>query len=533
MKTILVLASNPKETSNLDLDREIREIREGLRQSPHRDGYHIEWRGAVRPVDLRRTLLDIDPHIVHFCGHGNGDDGLVLEDDDGHAHMVSREALANLFSVFAQQVECIILNACYSEAQAEGLIQHINYVIGMSQEIPDEAAIAFSVGFYEAIGAGRPIEDAYKLGCSAIQMEFESVPSTVSRKLIPIQSPEETVKQPLPVHLVPVLKQRSQLNPIQTRTTVAAGAQSLQREPLVGHSDWIRTLAFSPDGTTLLSGSNDKTARLWSLGTGQLLHLLTGHRERIKCVGFSPRGDTLLTCSADGQVKAWKVDQLNHKKTGDCRYTIKATSRSITLVNALPVSPVAKRNCFATGADHGKVSLWNLQTGDWIRSIQAHSSPVLAAEFSDDGQWLATSSLNSTINLWNVDSQSPDLVWSIPHGHLSQVLYLAFSQEHELLISSGADRTIKLWDMSTGQKHQPHILEGHAGRVWGVAVSPDGNTLASASADYTVKLWDLRTGKLLKTLTGHLGEVRCLAFSPKGKVLATGGDDLEIKLWNV
>ena len=158
---------------------------------------------------------------------------------------------------------------------------------------------------------------------------------------------------------------------------------------------------------------------------------------------------------------------------------------------------------------------------------------MLAATFSDDGGWLATGSLKSTINLWDVNSQSRDPVWSIPHGHLSQVLSLAFCHEHQLLVSSGADRTIERWDMSTGQKHHPHMLEGHAGRGWDLAVSPDGNCLASASADYTVKLWDLRSGKLLKTLTGHLGEVRCLAFSPNGKILATGGDDLEIKLWNV
>lgn len=176
MRTILVLASNPKDTSNLDLDREIRGIREGLRQSPHRDQFAIDWRGAVRPVDLRRALLEVEPQIVRFCGHGNGDDGLVLEDDLGQSQMVSSEALSNLFSVFSQQVECIILNSCYSEIQANDLIQHINYVIGMSQEMPDEAAIVFSLGFYEALAAGRSIDDAYQLGCSAM-MQTEVDPS--------------------------------------------------------------------------------------------------------------------------------------------------------------------------------------------------------------------------------------------------------------------------------------------------------------------------------------------------------------------
>jgi hypothetical protein len=110
-KIILVLASNPKDTSNLDLDREIREIREGLRQSPHRDQFAIDWRGAVRPVDLRRALLEVELQIVHFCGHGNGDDGLVLEDSQGQSQMVSSDALSNLFSVSSQQVESAIPNS--------------------------------------------------------------------------------------------------------------------------------------------------------------------------------------------------------------------------------------------------------------------------------------------------------------------------------------------------------------------------------------------------------------------------------------
>ena len=83
MKTILILASNPKGTSVLDLDREIRDVREGLRRSPNRDEFRIEVRGAVRPIDLSRALLEVEPQIVHFCGHGTGDKGLVLEEDDG------------------------------------------------------------------------------------------------------------------------------------------------------------------------------------------------------------------------------------------------------------------------------------------------------------------------------------------------------------------------------------------------------------------------------------------------------------------
>ena len=531
MKTILILASNPKGTSVLDLDREIRDIREGLRRSQNRDQFHIELRGAVRPIDLRRSLLEVKPQIVHFCGHGDGEDGLVLEDDDGKAQLVKSDELARLFEIFADQVECILLNACYSDVQATALIQHINYVIGMNREVPDAAAIAFSIGFYDGIGAGESVETAYKLGCSAIETDLPD-PSTTSRKLIPIQSPEEEPPLVLPDYLIPVLKQKEQLNSIVP--ALAVSTPKAQLEPLIGHSDWIRSLAFSPDGKTILSGSNDRTVRVWDIETGRLLHLLTGHRDRVKCVGISPDGQRMLSCSADGQVRVWDRRLLTHKKTGDCQYIVKATSRTITLVNSLPVSPNPQRPVFATGAEHGKISIWHLETGQWQRTIPAHSSPVLSLAFSADGKWLASGSQNKTIKLWDLDSSNEQPLYVIGDAHLSQILSLAISSQHQILVSGGGDRTVKLWDLATGGKCSPkHILEGHAGQVWCVAVSPDGSKIASTSADFTVKLWNIETGELLQTFTGHLGEVRSVAFSPDGKLLASGGDDLEIKLWNM
>ncbi|MEP0924380.1 CHAT domain-containing protein [Leptolyngbya sp. ST-U4] len=532
MKTILILSSNPKGTSVLDLDREIRDIREGLRRSPNRDQFHIEVRGAVRPEDLRRSLLEVKPQIVHFCGHGDGEDGLVLEDNDGKAQLVESDELARLFKIFADQVECILLNACYSEVQANALIQYINHVIGMNREIPDAAAIAFSIGFYDGIGAGESIETAYKLGCSAIETDLPNL-SSASRKLIPIQLPENAPPLVLPDYLIPVLKQKEQLNPIVLSASPVSTAKT-QLEPLIGHSDWIRSLAFSPDGKTILSSSNDRTVRVWDVETGRLLHLLTGHRDRIKCVGISPDGQRMLSCSADGQVRVWDRELLTHKKTGDCQYIVKATSRTITLVNSLPVSPNPQRPVFATGAEHGKVSIWNLETGQWQRTISAHSSPVLSLAFSGDGKWLASGSQNKTIKLWDLDNPGEQPRYAIGDAHLSQIFSLAISNQHQILVSGGADRTIKLWNLATGEKRSPkHILEGHAGQVWCVAVSPDGSKIASASGDFTVKLWNIQTGELLQTFTGHLGEVRTVTFSANGKVVASGGDDLEIKLWEI
>ncbi|MBW4566892.1 MAG: GUN4 domain-containing protein [Tolypothrix carrinoi HA7290-LM1] len=170
VKKILILAANPKGTSRLRLDEEVREIELGLQRAQKRDQFVIKSRWAVRPIDFRRAMLDVEPQIVHFSGHGAGDGGLEFEDEKGQVKFVDAEGLAGLFELF-KQVECVVLNACYSEIQAKAIARHVNYVIGMSQEIGDRAAIAFTVAFYDALGAGRSVEFSYEFGCSAIRLE--------------------------------------------------------------------------------------------------------------------------------------------------------------------------------------------------------------------------------------------------------------------------------------------------------------------------------------------------------------------------
>jgi sugar/nucleoside kinase (ribokinase family) len=184
MRKILVLAANPKDTKRLRLDKEIREIKNGLERAQKRDEFDFEQQLAARPQDVRRAMLDFRPNIVHFCGHGEGIEGITLEDEAGQAKLVSTEALAGLFELFAEKMECVVLNACYSEAQAEAISQHIDYVVGMSKSIGDNAAIEFAVAFYDALGAGESIEFAYNLARNAIQLAG------------------------LPEHLTPVLKSK-------------------------------------------------------------------------------------------------------------------------------------------------------------------------------------------------------------------------------------------------------------------------------------------------------------------------------------
>jgi hypothetical protein len=180
-KRILILSSNPKTTLRLRLDEEVREIQEGLRRSKYRDKFDIQSRWAVRLRDLRRALLDVEPQIVHFTGHGKKD-GLLVEDELGFAVRISKKALSGLFGLCANHVECVILGACYSGKQAAAIGKHIHYVIGMRKEIKDKAAIEFAVGFYDALGAGKSVEQAFEFGCNAVLQVFPDL----NEHLIPI-----------------------------------------------------------------------------------------------------------------------------------------------------------------------------------------------------------------------------------------------------------------------------------------------------------------------------------------------------------
>ncbi|MGB3790652.1 MAG: hypothetical protein WA949_21775 [Phormidesmis sp.] len=175
IKRILILSANPKSTSQLSLDREVRDIAEGLKRSQRRDLFQLEQRWAVRPRDIQRALLEISPHVVHFSGHGAEKEGLIFEDESGSVKMIGGPAIAGLFKLFSDSVECVLLNRCYTQVQAEAIAQHIPYTTGTRQAISDQAAVEFAVGFYDALGADRSVEFAYKLACSAIELSGSTV----------------------------------------------------------------------------------------------------------------------------------------------------------------------------------------------------------------------------------------------------------------------------------------------------------------------------------------------------------------------
>lgn len=179
---ILFLAANPVDTPRVRLDKEIREIEQRLRESDLRDKFVIKSHLATRHIDLSQVLLRYKPHIVHFSGHGSEDGALILEDNQGKAHPVSAEVLAKLFRILKDNVRCVVLNACWTTEQARAITQEIDCVVGMSKAIGDEAAISFARGFYQALGFGRNVQEAFDLGC--IEIDLANIPEYATPKLL-------------------------------------------------------------------------------------------------------------------------------------------------------------------------------------------------------------------------------------------------------------------------------------------------------------------------------------------------------------
>lgn len=168
---ILFLSANPMDTNQLRLDKEIREITEKIRNSRYRDVLELVSVWAVRPDDLLQALNEHQPHIVHFSGHGSPTEEIFLIDELGRSRSISEKALQILFKSLKDNIQVVILNACYSYRQANAIVGSIDCVIGMNKEISDTAAIFFAASFYRAIGFGRSIKQAFEQGTLALLLQ--------------------------------------------------------------------------------------------------------------------------------------------------------------------------------------------------------------------------------------------------------------------------------------------------------------------------------------------------------------------------
>ena len=296
---------------------------------------------------------------------------------------------------------------------------------------------------------------------------------------------------------------------------------------LVGHTGAVTSVAYSPDGKTLASGSSDGTIRFWNAVTGRQVNSpLAGHAGSVNSVAFSPDGKTLATGSSEGTVVLWGVD------TG--REVGAPLVGHADQVNSVAFSPDGKT--LATGSDggsgHGTLSFWKVATGKPIGDpIVIPDGAATSVAFSPDGTVLAVGTGHGTVRFWDVATGRE--VGTPLVDRAGYVTSVAFSPDGKTLATGSSDSTARLWNIAARRAIGAPLF-GNDDMVTSVAFSPDGKTLATGGAGGSVWLWDVATGGEIGTpLAGHTGAVTSVAFSPDGKTLATGSTDKTIRLWNV
>ncbi len=287
--------------------------------------------------------------------------------------------------------------------------------------------------------------------------------------------------------------------------------------PQLGHSNVVHAVAFSPDGRTLASASEDNSIKLWDVIVRREVRTVAAHSNGANAVAFSPDGRTFASGGGDNQVKLWDA------ASGRELYDLAGHSGRIYSV---AFSPDGRVLASASG-DHS-VKLWDVAAGRELRTLSGHKDAVRSVAFSPDGRSLATGGVDKTVKLWDIASGRELQTLT---GHTDWISAVSFSPDGKVLASGSWDHTAKLWDVATGRELR--TLAGHSNQIWSVAFAPNGRLLATGSYDHTIKLWDAGSGRELRTLTGHASWIESVAFSRDGHVVASAGADHLVKLWDV
>jgi WD40 repeat protein/serine/threonine protein kinase len=278
----------------------------------------------------------------------------------------------------------------------------------------------------------------------------------------------------------------------------------------------VTCIAFSSDGKRIASGTTGRMIQVWDAANGQALRALKGHTRPIAAVAFSPDGSRIASGSWDKTVKVWDAG------TGSELHTLKGHTESVASV---AFSPDGKR--IASGSDDKTVKVWDASGGREALTLKGHTGPVSSVAFSPDGARIVSGGSNgSTLRVWDASSGRQTLAIKGQAYSAS----VAFSPDGKRIASGGFDNSLRVLDASTGS--EVLTLKGHAGRINSVAFSPDGKRIASGSNDGTVKVWGAGTSQHVPTFKGHNNRVTCVAFSPDGKRIASGGWDQTIKIWD-
>ncbi|KDR79298.1 hypothetical protein GALMADRAFT_1363458 [Galerina marginata CBS 339.88] len=282
----------------------------------------------------------------------------------------------------------------------------------------------------------------------------------------------------------------------------------------------VNAVAFSGDGSHIVSGSKDKSVQVWDGSTGDQKHVLNGHTHVVKSVAFSSDGSCIVSGSHDKSVQVW--DAL----TGDQKHVLNGHTR---VVNSVAFS--SDGSCIVSGSNDKSVQVWDVLTGDQKHVLNGHTHSVNSVAFSGDGSHIVSGSDDKSVRVWDASTGDQKHVLS---GHTNQVNSVAFSSDGRHIVSGSYDKSVRVWDASTGD--QKHVLNGHTNSVnsvaFSIAFSSDGSHIVSGSYDNSVRVWDASTDDQKHVLNGHTSSVNSVAFSNDGSHIVSGSYDDSVRVWD-
>lgn len=295
--------------------------------------------------------------------------------------------------------------------------------------------------------------------------------------------------------------------------------QALLRSPvrlsLRGHTGWVHSAAYSPNGRFVVTASADGTAKIWDVRTGQVTRTLAGGVGGILSAVYSPDGQRVLLVNANHTATIWDP------AAGQVRQTLRDPGG----VSSAVYSPDGERILFASQDRTAKV--WDLAAGRVVLTLRGHTAQVFSAAYSADGRQIVTASADRTATIW--DAATGHELLTLPR-QTSWVTTGAFSPDGKFLVTAGADGTARVWDAHSGQGQL--ILQGHTGPVFSAAYSPDSSQIVTAGGDGTTRLWDATTGQGLVILRGHTAGVSSAVYSADGMSIVTASVDGTARIWD-
>ncbi len=352
------------------------------------------------------------------------------------------------------------------------------------------------------------LQDAIRLSAHILAEKKTQLRSQLYGRLMSHEEPEiknllEQIKQKSGLWLCPL-----------TQSLTPPGGPLLRT--MEDHMGWVNAIVMMPDGKRMISGSWDKTLKIWDIQAGKVLRILYGHTDQVTSVALMSDGKRVISASLDNTLKIWNIE------TGKLIKTLNDHNGS---VQAVAVFQDGKR--VISASSDNTLKIWDIKTGNVLKTLKGHTGSVEAVAVLQDGKRVISASVDNTLKIWDTETGK---ILNTLGGHTNKVTALSVMPDGKRVISGSWDETLKIWDIDTGNTlNTLHSIKS----VTAIAIIPDGKRLISASFDHKLRIWDIEAGKILKILEGHTNQVTSVAAFPDGNRIISAAWDMTLKIWDI